>query len=322
MRPPSALAAAVLAVALASGCTSGAHQDLKPVDAGFHPGPPDGLVQPGASLPPLAELPAPSRPFAVGSRQLDLVRGHDRPLRTVVWYPAAGGAGGPVRTNAKMADGRFPLVLFSHGLTSSPEAMRGVTTRLAAAGFVVAAPAYPFTSSGAAAFRPGDVANQPGDASSVITAVLKRDAMTGDLLAGHLDPGRVGAAGHSAGGFTTAGLLSGGTHDGRVRSGVIISGGLLNGPLSGPATPVLFVHGDNDHVVRYAKGRAAYDKLDWPKGFVTVVGGDHTRPVSDPAVVATMIDFFRWSLYGDATARSRLAADATVAAKTRYESAW
>jgi dienelactone hydrolase len=156
----------------------------------------------------------------------------------------------------------------------------------------------------------------------VITAVLNLDSQPGDLLAGHLDPARVGAAGHSAGGFTTAGLLSGTTHDRRLRGCVVISGGLISGPLSGPATPVLFIHGDADRVVKYAKGRAAYDPLPWPKGFLTLVGGNHTGPVSSPAVMATMVDLLRWSLYGDATAKSRLASDATVTGQTRYESAW
>ena len=263
---------------------------------------------------------APTRLFAVGTRQLNLSRGADRPLRTVVWYPAQGSAGGAVKSNVAPAPGRFPVVIFSHGLTSSPEAMQGVTTKLAAAGFVVAAPAYPFTSNGAATFDAGDMTNQPADASMVITQVLRLDTKSGDLLAGHLDTARVGAGGHSAGGFTTAGMLSGTNRDERVKAGIIISGGSLGGQFSGAATPVLFIHGDRDAVVNYAKGRAAYDKLTWPKAFVTIIGGDHVSPVSNPTAMKTMIDFLRSTLYRDEAAKARLSSDATVPGKSRYES--
>ena len=35
-----------------------------------------------------------------------------------------------------------------------------------------------------------------------------------------------------------------------------------------------------------------------------------------------MIDFLRWTLYGDDAARSRLSSDAIVTGKSRYESSW
>jgi dienelactone hydrolase len=295
------------------------------VDAGTVP-----AVDDLASAGPTAEAPptnptvnptkAPAQPLAVGMRQVNLNRGPDRPLRTIVWYPAKGTAFGGVNSNATPANGRFPLVIFSHGLTSSPERMQGVTAKLAEAGFVVAAPAYPFTSHGAAPFNPGDMGNQPADASTVITDVLKLDTKAGDPLYGHLDPARVGAGGHSAGGYTTAGMLSGSSRDQRVKAAIIISGGWMGGQYSGPVTPVLFIHGDKDATVKYATGRAAYDKLSWPKAFVTIIGGDHASPVHNSACVATMIDFLRWTLYGDAAAKSRLASDATVAGATQYES--
>src|SRR5258706_5709542 len=68
---------------------------------------------------------APTETYTVGVRQLDLTRG-DRPLRTVVWYPAANTIGGD---QPAVAAGVFPLVLVSHGLTSSPEAYQGIIRR-------------------------------------------------------------------------------------------------------------------------------------------------------------------------------------------------
>src|SRR5687768_16882129 len=70
-------------------------------------------------------LPLPSAPsatavrteyprYAVGWREVELIRGDDRPLRTVLLYPAAGPDSDPMRINAVPANGKFPLVLFSH----------------------------------------------------------------------------------------------------------------------------------------------------------------------------------------------------------------
>jgi dienelactone hydrolase len=257
---------------------------------------------------------APAQTFAVGVSQFTFSRA-GRTLRTLVFYPKSGN--GP-------AAGRFPLVLWSHGLHGSPEGYQGVSQKIAAAGFVVAAPAYPFTNDKANPFNQNDMANQPADASAVITEVLKLDAKAGEPLAGHIETSRVGAAGHSAGGYTTAGLLSGTTRDARLKGGIIVSGGGMGGKFSGAATPVLFIHGDADATVPYSSGKSLYDACSWPKGFLTLLGGDHGASLfgSTPAAGAvskTMVDFFRYSLYGDAAARSRLRPDATVTGAAKYD---
>ena len=196
----------------------------------------------------------------------------DRPLRTVVWYPPAGiiGSSGP----QPVAAGVFAVVLFSHGLRSSPEAYAHIARRFAAAGFVVAAPEYPYTSSTASSYNPADLINQPADASAVITALLALNTTPGDPLAGHLDPARVAAAGHSGGAFTTVGMLAG-ARDYRLRAAIVLAGGSLGGAFHGPPVPVLFVHGDQDPVVSYSIGQAAFDRAPWPKAFLTVRNGDH-----------------------------------------------
>lgn len=271
----------------------------------------------GDALPPLPARPAPAKPFAVGVRQLNLARGADRPLPTTVWYPAQGVAGGAARSGAAPAAGRFPLILLSHGLTGLPAYFAPVGTRWAAAGFVVAAPAYPHTRNGAPHFDVTDVVNQPADASYVITQVLARDPA-------HIDPVAIAAAGHSAGGYTTTGLLS--SHrDARLRAAIVVAGALLGGSYTGPAVPALFVHGDADQTVPYENGRSAYDTLPWPKAFLTVEGGDHGKYLAagNPGfdqLIATTTDFLRWTLYGDGAAKGRLSRDATAQGVTRWES--
>ncbi|WP_426509884.1 alpha/beta hydrolase family protein [Dactylosporangium sp. McL0621] len=252
---------------------------------------------------------APTQTFATTSSQFTFTRA-GRTLRTVVWYPKTAG--------------RYPLVLWSHGLHGSPEGYSGVTQKIAAAGFVVAAPAYPGTNDKANPFNQNDMANQPADASAVITEVLKLDAQAGSPLAGRIDTAHVGAAGHSAGGYTTAGLLSGSTRDARLKGAVIVSGGSMGGKFSGTATPVLFIHGDADATVPYSSGKSLYDNCTWPKGLLTLLGGDHgaalfgTTPAAN-AVSRSMLDLFRYGLYGDAAARSRLRSDGTVSGAAKYD---
>ncbi|MEE6257148.1 alpha/beta hydrolase family protein [Plantactinospora sonchi] len=257
---------------------------------------------------------APSRRFGVGVRELAFNRGGNRPLPVTVWYPAPGSAGGTPTSEAPVAAGRFPVVLFSHGLTGRPEDYRALLVRWVAAGFVVAAPTYPHTSRGT---RGGvqvlDVVNQPADASYVLTALLALADRSGDLFRGHLDPDRVAAAGHSAGGVTTIGLFTAG-RDARLDAGIVLAGTALGvgTAFAGTAAPQLFVHGALDQVVSYRAGKAAYDRVPWPKAMLTLPDGDHGQALLGRdqralAVVAgTTVEFLRWTLYGDPRAKRRL----------------
>jgi dienelactone hydrolase len=210
-------------------------------------------------------------------------------------------------------------VLFSHGLNGRPTDYRELLTRWAAAGFVVAAPAYPHTARGAGRFDGLDVFNQPADASYVLTKVLALDTARGDPLAGHLDTAHLAAAGHSAGGITTVGLFSQ-SRDDRLIAGIVLAGnGLGMGQgYAGPTASMLFVHGDKDQIVPYDWGRAAYDAVPWPKAWLRLRGQGHVDPylrAGAPAFAAvnrTTTDFLRWKLYGDAKARSRLTRDGSA----------
>lgn len=259
---------------------------------------------------------APSTTFEVGVRHLTLYRGEGRPLPTTVWYPAS--------SDGSMAEGGFPIVLFSHGLGGQPEGFADVTRPLAAAGFVIVAPAYPFTKKGAKAFDRNDVRNQPADAAHVLAEIVKLDTLAGDAFEGHLATSRLCAAGFSAGGFTTSGMF-GTRRDRRLRCGIVVSGGAMDGGFTGPPAPILFLHGDADKVVIYPRGRSAYENLVWPKAFLTFHGQGHgeflvARQPGFTAALATIRDFLRWNLYGDTAARDRLPADATLDRVAAFES--
>ncbi|WP_319459517.1 alpha/beta hydrolase [Micromonospora sp. RTP1Z1] len=276
---------------------------------------------------------APQRSWPVGVRQLTVDPDGPRPLPVTIWYPAApacpagppgpagpaspAGTGGPVPTaGAPVAAGRFPVVVYSHGLRSLPELHAPLTTRWAAAGFVVAAPTYPRTNLRAADFTRADVRNQPADGWRLIRHLVRLDARRDDPLAGHLAVDRIAAAGHSAGGFTTAGMFSSG-HSARLRSGIVIAGGGLAGSFAGPPAPLLFVHGGADPIVPESVGRAAYARATGPAAFLGLPGQGHGEYLTPghpgfAQVLATSTDFLRWTLYGDPTARQRLPTDARL----------
>ncbi|HEX6500626.1 MAG TPA: alpha/beta hydrolase [Micromonosporaceae bacterium] len=271
----------------------------------------------------LARDPVPGPPtipaggYQVGVRHLALSRGATRPLPTIVWYPTVKtGPHAPPGELSTVAPGRFPLILLSHGLYGLPESFDPLARRWVHAGFVVAAPTYPHTSTLAPKVERADIPNQPADASYVITQLLRLADTSGDPFAGHLDPRLVAAAGHSAGGYTTAGLLSS-RRDSRVRAGIIMAGaGMGTAAFHGPVAPVLFLHGNADRIVSYARGRATFDRCPWPKAFVTFFGqghGDYLAPghAGFEQSVAATIDFLRWALYRDGMARGRLWLDAT-----------
>jgi predicted dienelactone hydrolase len=266
--------------------------------------PPTQVVSPtpvGAPAGPTAGA-APARAFAVGRRTDTFVRAGNRQLPTTTWYPTTGGQPAP---------GRFPLVLFSHGLGGVPEDYTSLLTRWASAGFVVTAPRYPYTHRGSKDDLT-DVLNQPADASYVLSQILAGP------LRDHLDPAHLAAAGHSAGGITTVGLFTR-ARDERLRAGVVLAGNALGfgTDFTGPVAPLLFVHGDADGVVPYAMGRAVYEKVPWPKALLTLPGQGHLIFSGTPAwtvMAVTTVDFLRWTLYGDPAARGRLTVDAGPAA--------
>jgi predicted esterase len=255
---------------------------------------------------------APARAYALGRRDFAFARGADRPLPTRVWYPAQGAvpsAPTPV-DGAAPAAGRFPLIVFSHGLTANPNDFAAMLSRWAQAGFVVAGPAFPHTATGVADFDAGDVVNQPADVEAVFDQLL---ALSGDPLRDAVDPDRLAAAGHSAGAITTVGLFSA-QRDERLKAGVVIAGTDFQGvPFTGPAAGMLFVHGEKDDTVTYRAGKTVFEAVPWSRAMLTLPEGGHLITGAEfETVTGTSTEFLRWSLYGDATAKARIPAAAAA----------
>ncbi|MEO3754551.1 alpha/beta hydrolase [Streptomyces sp. B6B3] len=275
-----------------------------------------GMLRPGQALagstPTLPSArQAPTEPFAIGWREYLWTR-DGRQLTTHVYYPATGAAGGDPVRDAPIADGVFPVVEFSHGWGGNADSYDAQVEPLAEAGFIVPSPSFPGTGS------PQDVyyGNQSKDVSQIITNTLALNDTPGDPFNGHLDTSvGVGASGHSLGGMTTHGLLTA-WPDSRIAAAVPIACVDMGTPAPEVSANVLFIHGDQDGTCPYSSARQAYDELPTPKAFLTHLGQGHGEYLyrdagTYPQTTNTMLDWFRWSLYGDTAARDRLTADAT-----------
>ncbi|WP_445482628.1 alpha/beta hydrolase family protein [Micromonospora chalcea] len=235
--------------------------------------------------------------------------------------PGTGTIDGPrVRPGAPFAAGRFPVVLYSHGLRSLPALHAALTSRWAAAGFVVVAPTYPRTNLRARSYTRDDVRNQPADAWRLVRHLVRLGSRPGDPLGAHLAVDRFAAAGHSAGGHTSLGMFASGQPN-PLRAGIVIAGGRMVAGFSRPLAPMLFVHGSADRIVPESIGRAAYARCLGPAAFLSLRGQGHGEYLTPgrsgfPQVLATTTDFLRWTLYADRAALRRLPADATAPGTT------
>lgn len=167
-------------------------------------------------------------PFPVGVTTLQLAKG---PL-VEVWYPAVEGTAGTeiydVRDftpdavkalltaevpatfeytagrDAAVADGAFPVVLFSHGFTGFRLQSTFLTSHLAGYGMIVVAPDHPSRDmpnvlGGTAT---GDRADSVDDLLQSLDLITAAGDDPASIFAGHVDVDRVTALGHSAGGGT------------------------------------------------------------------------------------------------------------------------
>lgn len=301
----------VLLASIAAACGSG--------------DPPEASTPPPAVDRPSLVIEERTEALADATRPTDAVgttpASSSRSLPTVVLAPAAGQPGRP-----------YPLVVFAHGSGGRSRADNPLLRAWASAGYVVAAPTFPFGGGRAPEGESAnDYPNQPADMSHVIDELLRLNADDASPLRGSIDPARIGAAGHSLGGMTTLALAANTCcHDERVKAAIVLAGREV--PFKGEfwpriRTPVLFVHGDADASVPYSDGRRAFAGAPPPRFLVTILGGDHGRPFGgapDDAqarvVTATGLDFLDHYLKDDPVGLDRLRADATVAGVARFES--
>jgi dienelactone hydrolase len=209
-----------------------------------------------------------------------------RTLVTTIWYPA-GGSG-----SSAPAGGPYPLIVFAHGLGGSPLDYRQLLSAWAAAGYVVAAPLFPLSSSETPGGPDGgDIGSQPGDMSFVIDQVLAASAASTGPLSGLVDPKEIGAAGHSNGAITTLGLVANSCcRDGRIKAAVVMAGtteGLGRGHYElTEAPPLLVVQDEHDGLVPYADAVAVFNQAEGPKALLALDWDSPSDPTGSTAHMA------------------------------------
>jgi predicted dienelactone hydrolase len=230
-----------------------------------------------------------------------------RTLRVLFFAPDNGAAG----------SAPLPLLLFSHGLTGTPEDYAALLTDIARHGYLVAAPAYPLTNGDAPKGNTaGDLVNQPGDVSFVLDRVTAQSKQPG-WMHGLVDPSHIATGGHSLGGITTYGVaFNACCRDPRIKAAFVIDGLAAGFPdaqyFTGIHTPLLAIHGGKDETVGIKIGRAAFDRANTPKYFMTIIGGAHSseaRGGDSPgqrALTAAILGFLDNYLRGDAHGLARM----------------
>lgn len=159
------------------------------------------LLSPASSAPVDA-----SDPYHVGVIRISAADAA-APVEALIWYPTrtperptrfgpfdvSASAGGDV------AEGRFPIVLMSHGRRGSPLNHRELAASLARSGFIVVAPTHLGDAAGHAfAANQRDVlTHRPLQAIAALDALLKDQRFSA-----HADADHVGMIGYSAGGYT------------------------------------------------------------------------------------------------------------------------
>ena len=270
--------------------------------------------------PPAAAPVTPGPPYAVGVTHVQLERnagGSERSLPVTIRYPAPDTAAATETTDSSASPGAFPIVIFIHGFDTSADTYAAMEHDLASAGFIVAAPDFPYTSSASAAgLNEDDVVNQAADVSFVIDSLTTAPPA---VLTGHVASTKVGVVGHSDGAVTALGVADNSCcADPRIGAAVPLSGAeaRFGGTWFPPGSPpLLAIHGTDDQVNAFASSQQVFANAPAPKYLVAVTGGSHLGPFTTdpvrPSVSVLVSDFLRAELTGDAQAASRIPGDAS-----------
>jgi predicted dienelactone hydrolase len=286
----------------------------------------------GSTVSTSTSLPAPAKTTsAVGTVSLNLTEPATalhpaRFIRTIVRYPAVGTPGSPNVAGAQplRTHSPYPLIIFSQGFDIQPEAYSLLLNAWAAAGYVVADPAYPFTSPNS----PGgvvrtDIVRHPADASFVITSLLHMNAEPGGPLSGLINPGEIGAIGQSDGGDVSLALTSNTCcRDARVKVAIILSGAELSWfggkYFATPGVPMLVVQGTNDLTMNPVDCSVQlYDGAPQPKYYLSMIGQTHLSAYLSPGepqrvVARVTLDFLDVYLGHDVAKRNAITSAGTV----------
>ena len=211
-----------------------------------------------------------------------------RTLRVLIWQTEAGPPA--------------PLVLLAHGWGGLPEKFDAFARALAAAGFVVAAPAFPLTNENA----PGgherglrDAVSQPADLSFLVTQMLLAATVPGDPLTNRIAASQLAVLGHSLGGDTTIALTRKDCcRDSRFAAVILVAApkffadNAFPGSISATGPPTMILQGTADMTVPYDTAPTLFALFDPPKFLVGITGAGHSDALEsqlEPAIRARQV---------------------------------
>ncbi len=172
--------------------------------------------------------------------------------------------------DADVAQGKFPVVLFSHGFGGFRTQSTFLTAHLAAKGMIVIAPQHP--SRDLAAVLSGGMFDTE-DPQTHLLESLEFLADDTSRFAAHVDVERVATLGHSAGGGTALATAL----DDRIDGFVSMASGRLGPAGEGkmPNKPSFFLAGTVDKIVPAARTEEAYEAAESPSLLWTIDGVGH-----------------------------------------------
>jgi predicted dienelactone hydrolase len=245
-------------------------------------------------------------PYPVGVTTLELAAGN----KVEVWYPAIEGTTGaefydtrdfvppaikalltadvPARydytagRDAVVADGQFPVVLFSHGYSGMRFQSTFLTAHLASWGMVVAAPDHWSRDLFHVLSAPvGDRESATGELLGTLDLVTSGNDDPASLLQGHVDVSRVIALGHSAGGGTIVSAAK----DDRIDGYISMASGVLGMGSSDATTvapptfvnkPSFFIAGALDAIISAEEStRPSFEAVPGPSRLWIIDGVGH-----------------------------------------------
>ena len=272
---------------------------------------------------PVDSRPADAGPYAVGRAVVNYVdpsrrtepspasarqASAGRVLPVAVLYPAVGDPASAVVDDAAAAAGRFPLVVYSHGVSSSGMERHDALAQWVRAGYVVIAPTFPLSSAGSSDIT--DLPNQPGDVMFVTETFRSQVQDPDHPLHDRVLTDCLAVAGHSLGGATTLAAAFDPCCDSLEPDAVIDIAGVAVNLTPGASfteaesRPLLIVHGAQDATVPISHSEQAFAELPGPRWFLTFPGGNHNSMFGPPEVqvmTASVVAFLDAQLKGSST---------------------
>lgn len=185
--------------------------------------------------------------------------------------------------DARIRDGKFPLIVFSHGNGGIRNQSTFWCDYMASHGYIVASPdhtgncAYTAVDGKLVAMNPGarqaSAIDRPKDVSFIIDMMGKYNLGADSRFSRRLDMDHVGVAGHSFGGFTSIHVIN---SDTRVKA--IIPMAPVWMERTNYTTPVMMMIATEDKTIglpNNAKDRTYYEESKGPHYLVEIKDGGH-----------------------------------------------